>query len=87
MPCRDGRHLFIGSFGRPAYGTPRDEVAGLPGKRADAVKHLRSVYAADPGFMDVASELGRLTNASRKDSQLGSRYSYHADNNNPAQGK
>ena len=24
------------------------------------VKHLRRVYAADPGFMDVASELNRL---------------------------
>lgn len=33
------------------------------GKRADAVKHLRRIYATDPGFMDVASELDRLTQA------------------------
>ena len=30
------------------------------GKHAEAVKHLRKVYAADPGFMDVESELRRL---------------------------
>ncbi len=30
------------------------------GKKADALKHLRRVYAADAGFMDVESELRRL---------------------------